>query len=112
MCAGLTRRLFVFALSMALVVGLTPHAAQPAHAGLAAAHVAGHMPMSGKCGGCPDSKESSACAGYCANMVALPEASSALAAMPSEALAPLDGPSATARAIPPDPYPPRPAVLG
>ena len=113
MLSGMARRLFVVALSVALAIGLSAHAARATHVGIeAAVAMAADMPMSGKCDDCgSDPKTTAACAAHCAGVVALPVTSVVLDLVPVEVFGPRAPPSATDHAVPPDPYPPRLAVL-
>jgi len=113
MVSGIARRLLVVTLSMALAIGVSAHAARATHMDLMAPDaMATHMPMSGKCDGCRDNQKTmAACAACCTSVVGLPATSFVLELVPVEAFEPIAGPSATDHAIPPDPYPPRTAVL-
>jgi hypothetical protein len=126
MWSGLTRRIVVFTLSAAMAVGLSVHAVRATHAELkavgsnavgamTAVMPASSMPSSSKCDGCGGDQKAispAACAAYCAGMmVALPTVSVVFDVIPGT------GPGhpailiGTGHADPPDPYPPRPAVL-
>jgi hypothetical protein len=111
-----TRRIVAVLLALSLVIGPTAYGF-----GVSAMTVemvtgaTNDMPMSGKCDGCAsdrDGMSAGACAAYCGSMVALP----AVVVATIEAL-PLVLPKPMLRLKmagiwpPPDPYPPRPAVL-
>jgi hypothetical protein len=115
MWSRLTRRLFVFVLAMAMAVGFSAHAVQATHADLkAVGAMATDMPMSGGCDGCSDDQKAmtpAACSAHCASIVALPTTSVVPDAVPNESPGPVAKLAGTGHADPPDPYPPRPAVL-
>jgi hypothetical protein len=109
------RRIVTVLLALTLVVGLVPHGLRAADAD-ATMVMAGisEMPMSGKCDGCGDDQDamtSAACSAYCGSMVALPLIGPAFEPVSAQAFAGIAEPPFADRTIPPDPYPPRPAVL-
>ena len=115
MWPGLVRRLFIAALSMALAVGFAGHGALATQMGVkAAATMATNMPMSGKCDGCSDDQKAMSpaiCAAYCGSFIAMPVSPLVLAAVSIETFEPVAVTIGTAHADPPEPYPPRPAIL-
>jgi hypothetical protein len=75
---------------------------------------ASDMPMSGKCDGCGDDQKamtSAACSAFCASFAALPSIEAMFERPSVEAFDGFAGPPLTGHTIPPDPFPPRPAVL-
>ena len=76
--------------------------------------VSGDMPMSGKCNGCASSEKGlapAACSAFCSAVFVLPTQTGVLYAVPAETLHPTTELDAIGRADPPDPYPPRPAIV-
>jgi hypothetical protein len=120
MWSGITRRLFVFTLSMAMAIGLSAHAVRATQMELkAVGAMATDMPTSGapassKCDGCGDEQKAispAACSAYCASIVALPITLVLFDAVPNEILGHPVKLVGTGHADPPDPYPPRPTIL-
>lgn len=109
------RRISALFLALALAVGLVTHGVQASAIGAKmAVAAASDMPMPGKCDGCGDVQKAmaaAACAAYCGAVIALPVAEAAFAAVPAETLGYIVGPNPAGHTVPPDPYPPRPAVL-
>jgi len=73
------------------------------------------MPLPGKCNGCAGDEKgmaATACSAFCGAVIALPLAAVVLYAVPAETLNPTAGPDAIGHANPPDPYPPKPGILG
>jgi len=76
--------------------------------------MSGDMPMSGKCNGCAGDEKGlapAACSAFCSAVFVLPAVTVDLYAVPAEPLKPTTGPDSIGRTVPPDPYPPRPAIL-
>jgi len=72
------------------------------------------MSMRGKCNGCAGDEKGVApatCSAICGAMITAPLLAIVHDAIPAETLRPMAGARAIGRANPPDPYPPRPAVL-
>jgi hypothetical protein len=76
------------------------------------------MPISGKCDGCcngcgddQQAMTSGVCAAYCNDFVALPALNIAVQTAPTEVAWHAAGLGRGGHTIPPDPYPPKPAVL-
>lgn len=117
----IARRLFVVVLSVALATGLATrlvHAiamdTEAPAAATATATMDTGMPMSGKCSGCAGSEKammSAACSASCGTAVALPPVVVAFDPVLVATIGPSAAPTATGRAFPPDPYPPRPSIL-
>ena len=111
-------RVFVIVLSVALATGLVVRSAQAlamdiaVPAATAAATTDTAMPMSGKCDGRAGDEKAAACSAFCSNAIALLSVVVAFGPVPVETVAPSAAPAATGHAFPPDPYPPRPIVLG
>lgn len=102
-------------LALTFVVGLVPHGLRAADADVKMVMTAGSdMPMSGKCDGCGDDQKamtSAACSAYCGSFVALPLIGAVFELASAEVFTGFTGPPAAGHTIPPDPYPPRSAVL-
>jgi hypothetical protein len=113
------RRIIAVALALTFVVGLVPSGVRTADAGVKMVMAAAaEMPTSGKCDGCcngcgddQQAMTSGACSAYCGDFVALPAMAIAVAAAPAEAIWHVAGLVRVGHTIPPDPYPPKPAVL-
>ena len=108
------RRLCVVLLAVALAAGLATQGVRAATIGVKmAAAAATDMPMPSKHNGCGDDQTmtAAACAAYCGSIVALPLMQIVFLAMPAEIPRDFAGPNPTGHTVPPDPYPPRPAVL-
>jgi hypothetical protein len=109
------RRAVTVVLALTFVVGLVPHGLRAAHAGVQVVMTAvSDTPMSGKCDGWGDDHKamtSAACSAFCAGFVALPSIEAMLELPSVEAFDGFAGPLLAGHTIPPDPYPPRPAVL-
>jgi hypothetical protein len=113
------RRIVAVVLALTFVVGLVPSGVRAADAGVKMVLAAAtEMPTSGKCDGCCNgcgddhqAMTSGACSASCGNFVALPSMAIAFEAAPGETTWHLAGPSRAGHTVPPDPYPPKPAVL-
>lgn len=109
------RRVMTVFLALTFVVGLVPHGARGADAGVEMIMTgASDMPMSGKCDGCGDDQKamtSSACSAFCGSFVALPSLETVFEPASARTFEGFAGPPANGHTVPPDPYPPRPAVL-
>jgi hypothetical protein len=109
------RRLSAVLLAVALAVAGLTHGIRAPDMGLnMAMAAASEMPVPDQCDGCGNDQKgmtSAACSAHCASAVALPLISLVFDRMPAATVAPVPEPSATGHADPPDPYPPRPAVL-
>jgi hypothetical protein len=107
------RRISAVLLALALAVGLVTHGVRASDIGVKMALAAAtDMPMPGKCDGCgDDQKAMAACSAYCGSVVALPAMEAVFDAVPAGIFGHVAAPSPTGHTIPPDPYPPRPAVL-
>lgn len=110
------RRLLVLLLSAALVTGLTVRSAEAGTIEMAAAAIATDMPMHGKCDGCAGSDKAmapAACSAYCAGLTALPAMMLAvLHPVADSTVTPAVELAATEHIAAPEPYPPRPTILG
>jgi hypothetical protein len=108
-------RIVTVLLALTLVAGVVPHGLRAADAGVKmVTAVATDMPMSGKCDGCGDDQKamtSAACSAYCGGVAALPLVATAFELTSAKVFAGFSGPPLAGHTIPPDPYPPRPAVL-
>ena len=72
------------------------------------------IPMSGKCDGCAGDEKgvaSAACSAFCSAVIAAPSVAAVFDAVPIGTLGPSAAATVTSHADPPDPYPPRPAIL-
>lgn len=111
---GTFRRVAAVLLALTLVVGQMSYALRAADAGAQMVMtVAGDVPMSHECDGCGDHRKamtSAACSAFCASFAALPSTDIVLELSLPEAFEGFAGPLPTGQTIPPDPYPPRPAV--
>ena len=109
------RRILTVLLALTFVVGLVPHGMRAADAGVKMVMTAASdMPMSGKCDGCGDDQKamtSAACSAYCGGVVALPLIGTVFELASGELFGGFAAPPLAGHTIPPDPYPPRPAVL-
>jgi hypothetical protein len=108
------RRIMTVLLALTFVIGLVPHGLRGADAGVKMVMAAAtDMPMSGKCDGCGDDHKamtSGACSAYC-GFVALPLIGTAFEPVLAEVFTGIAGTPPAGHTVPPDPYPPRPAVL-
>jgi hypothetical protein len=115
----IARRLCVIVLSVALATGVAVRSVQaiamdiPAPAATAAATTDIDR-MSGKCSGCAGDEKAmvAGCSALCSSIVAVLPFVVALGPISVETIGPSAAPAATGHAFPPDPYPPRPIVLG
>jgi hypothetical protein len=109
------RRIMTLLLALTFVVGLVPYGVRAADAGVKMVMTAASdMPMSGKCDGCGDDQKamtSAACSAFCASFVALPLIGTVFEPASAEPFRGFAGPAAAGHTVPPDPYPPRSAVL-
>ena len=108
------RRLSVVLLAVVLAAGLATQGVRAATIGVKmAAAAATDMPMPSKHDGCCDDQTltGAACAAFCGSIVALPLMQIVFLAIPAEIPRDFAGPDPTGHTVPPDPYPPRPAVL-
>jgi hypothetical protein len=109
------RRVMTLLLAITFIVGLVPHGLRAAEADVRMVMAAAtDMPMSGKCDGCGDDQKAmtaAACSAYCGSFAALPLIGTLFEPSSVETVGDLPGPAPAGRAIPPDPYPPRPAIL-
>lgn len=109
------RRVVTVLLALTFVVGLVPHGSRTADASVKMTMAAASdMPMSDKCDGCGDDQKamtSAACAAYCGSLVALPLTGILFELASDELFGGVAGTPLAGHTIPPDPYPPRPAVL-
>jgi hypothetical protein len=115
------RRIPALLATLALAVGLVAHGfsgpdiiVKSATTTQSDMPISGDMPMSGKCDGCAGSEKGlapAACSAFCSAVFVLPTTAMVLYAVPVETLRPASEQEAIGRADPPDPYPPRPAIL-
>lgn len=109
------RRVMTLLLTITLIVGLVPHGLRAADMDMKMIMaVATDMPMSGKCDCCGDDQKamtSAVCSAHCGGFVALPLIGMLFEPSSVETVGDLPGPTPAGHAIPPDPYPPRPAIL-
>jgi len=114
------RRLVVIVLSVALATALVARSVQAGSMEIAAAAttamepMAMDMPMHGMCDGCAGHEKSTAsvaCSAYCGATIASPYLVLTYSPIAAEAMAPRIALAATGLAMPPDPYPPRPASM-
>ncbi len=115
MCSGLIRRLVVVMLSMALVIGVSAHYVQTTEMGLKTTVAASsHMPMPGKYSGCVGDKKATGafCSAFCGSPLALTSMADVFDSVSIDIVEPSLEPAATGLGFSPDPYPPRPAILG
>jgi spore maturation protein SpmB len=120
MRSEIVRRLFAIVLSVALATGVVVRSVQAhamdiaAPAATAAATTDADMPMSGKCSGCAGDEKARAagCSALCGSTVAVLPVVVVFGPISVETIGPSAAPTATGHAFPPDPYPPRPIVLG
>ncbi|WP_143035472.1 hypothetical protein [Bradyrhizobium sp. Rc2d] len=102
-------------LALTFIVGLVPHGIRAAHADVSMVMAAAtDMPMKGKCHGCGDDQKAmtaAACSAYCASFVALPVLGPLFELTSVQITRDFSGPTLAGHTIPPDPYPPRSAVL-
>jgi hypothetical protein len=116
----IARRLFVIVLSVALATGVAVRSVRAiamdiaAPAATAAATTDTDMPMSGQCSGCAGDENAMAagCSALCSGAVAVLPLVVACGPISAETIGSSAAPAATGHAFPPDPYPPRPIVLG
>ena len=108
-------RVMRLALALTLIVGLVPHAIRAADADVKMVMAAAtDMPMEGKCNGCGDDQKATtaaACSAYCGGFVALPVLGPLFELSSVQTARDFSGPSLVGHTFPPDPHPPRPAVL-
>lgn len=108
-------RIFRLALALTFIVALVPHGSRAADSDAKLVMAAAtDMPMSGKCDGCghdPKAMTPAACSAYCGSFVALPLTETPPEAPPVERMGSSGGPTLVGHTIPPDPHPPRAAVL-
>jgi hypothetical protein len=117
----IVRRLFVIVLSVALATGLAMRSGQAVAMDVkttapAAATVTTDvgMPASGKCIGCAGTEKamaSAACSAFCGSAMASLSVVVAFSPVCVDTVEPSIAAIATGRAVPPDPYPPRPTIL-
>jgi len=119
MRSEIARRLFVIVLSVALATGMVVRSVQAlamdvAPAATAAATADADMPISGKCNGCAgdENATAAACSALCSSAVAVFPVVVAFGPVSVETIGPSAVSAADGHAFPPDPYPPRPIVLG
>src|SRR5687767_4930270 len=109
------RRVAAVLLALTFVVGQMPYGLRAADVSVQMVMTAaGDVPMSGKCDGCGDHQKTmaaAACSAFCAGFVALPSIEMVLELPSAETFDGFAGSLLTGHTIPPDPYPPRPAVL-
>ena len=110
------RRLLSLCLVLAFATGLVIHGTCAADMNVKMTMAAvSDMPMQGKTDGCDDGNDTmslNACFAICASMTALPTTPADLFVAPFvDVVAWSVEPSLMGHADPPDPYPPRPAVL-
>ncbi|RXG91099.1 hypothetical protein EAS62_25600 [Bradyrhizobium zhanjiangense] len=102
-------------LALTFIVGLVPHGIRAAHADVSMVMAAAtDMPMKGKCHGCGDDQKAmtaAACSAFCGSFVALPVFGPLFELSSVETARDCFSPILAGHTIPPDPYPPRPAVL-
>ena len=117
----IVRRLFVIVLSVALVTGLATRSSQAiamdveaATAAAATSTMDGDMPDDGKCIDCAGIEKavaSAVCSAFCGGAMASVLGVIALSPFCVDIVEPSIAPIATGHAFPPDPYPPRSAIL-
>ena len=115
------RRIAALLATLVLTVGLVAHSVSGPDIIVKSAATtqsdmakSGDMPMSGKCNGCAGSEKGlapAACSAFCSALFVLPTTAVVLYAVPAETVKPASGQEAIGHADPPDPYPPRPAIL-
>jgi hypothetical protein len=110
------RRVVALLLALTFIASLMPHGLRAATADVKIVMVAAtDMPMSsGKCDGCGDHQmamTAAACSAYCNSFVALPSTETLLEPPSIETVRDAPALICVGHTIPPDPYPPRPAVL-
>jgi hypothetical protein len=113
------RRIVAVMLALTFVAGLVPSGMRTADAGVkmvmaAATEMSTSGNCDGCCNGCGDDHQamtSGACSAYCGNFVALPAMIIAVEAAPTETIWHVAGLVRTGHTVPPDPYPPKSAVL-
>jgi hypothetical protein len=107
------RRLCAVFLALTLAVGVSMHGAHASDMGVTmAAAAASDMPMPGECDcGGNDKMSVASCSSQCTGIPAIQTPSLALDIVLIGGYADVAAPSATGHTRPPDPYPPRPAVL-
>ncbi len=109
------RRVMTLLLAITFIVGLAPHGLRAADADVKMVMAAAtDMPMSGECDGCGDDQKAmtaAACSAYCGSFAALPLIGTLFEPSSAETVGDLPGPTSAGHTIPPDPYPPRPAIL-
>lgn len=113
--SGKIGRVMRLALALTFIVSLVPHGIRAANADVKMVMAAAtDMPMKGKCNSCVHDQKvmtAAACSGYCGSFVALPVIGPLVELSSVETARDFSGPTLAERTIPPDPYPPRPAVL-
>jgi len=115
------RRIVTLLAALVLAVGLVEHTfggpdmiAKSATSAASEMPMSGDMPMSGKCNGCAGDDKGlapAACSAFCSAVFVLPAEAVVLYAVPAETLHPTARLDAIGHTIPPDPHPPRPAIL-
>ena len=102
-------------LAITFIVGVAPHGLRAADANVKMVMAAAtDMPMSGECDGCGDDQKAmtaAACSAYCGRFATLPLIGTLFEPSSAETVGDLPGPTTAGHTIPPDPYPPRPAIL-
>ena len=106
------RRLCAVFLALTLAVGVSTHGVHASNMGVKMAAAASDMPMPGKCDcGGNDKMSVASCSSQCTGIPAIHAPSLALDIVLVGGYADVAAPPATGHTRPPDPYPPRPAVL-
>jgi len=109
------RRVMTLLLALTFIVGLVSHGLRAAETDVTMVMAAAtDMPMSGKCDGCGDDQKamtSAACSAHCATFAALPLIGTLFEPSSVETVRDFAGRTPAGHAIPPDPYPPRHAIL-
>lgn len=124
------RRIPAFLMALALAVGLVLHGFDGAGIMAKSAMAASDVPMPhakmatsserpgsgvvpGKCNGCAGDEKGmvAACSAFC-GVIPMPAPSLVVYSVLVERLSPTTAPDLIGRSDPPDPYPPRPAILG
>ena len=105
-------------LALTFAVGTAAHGVQmPGVSGVGTkmSAVAGTpAPMSGRCDGCADDQKGAApaaCIAFCGSFVAVPVTAVAFHAVPTKIVQYASPERANGRTEPPEPHPPRPAIL-
>jgi hypothetical protein len=109
------RRAMTLLVALTFVVGLAPHGLRAAHIDVKMVMAAAtDVPMSGRCNDCQDESKampSAACSAYCGIFVALPVTGTTFEPALAETVGELALPAPAGHTVPPDPYPPKSAVL-